>query len=152
MAQTSYAPTTHSSEPTTATSGITSSSNSAIKDKRHFKKSMIFEYEKIESGTGVHHHGHMHHNDDSQSSSSCASFGGSPLMSRPQPQQHKPTLASRLDELRPAKFDMSTNATALNAEIRLSGPSLSSSSTLPSFNQQLNSLNTSKPSKSDGNL
>lgn len=48
------------------------SGGSAIKDKRHFKKSMIVEYEKIES----------QHNDDSQSSSSCASFG-SPLLSKP---------------------------------------------------------------------
>lgn len=144
---------TNSAAPTYTTqlseSSQTGMTASAIKDKRHFKKSMIFEYEKIESGgtvSGLHHH--MHQNDDSQSSSSCASFGGSPLMSRPaqpQLQQPKMSLSSRLDEIRPSKLSMSV-------DVPLPPPSIpSSSSTLPSFNQQLNTLNTMK-SDPDGSF
>lgn len=147
---------TNSAAPTYTTQLSESSQtgvNSAIKDKRHFKKSMIFEYEKIESGgsvSGLHHH--LHQNDDSQSSSSCASFGGSPLMSRPtQPQlqqQPKMSLSSRLDEIRPSKLSMSIDIVVPPPPL----PSIpSSSSTLPSFNQQLNTLNTMK-SDPDGSF
>lgn len=149
---------TQMSESMSASGGAGSASamtSSAIKDKRHFKKSMIFEYEKIESSggggvAGMHHH--MHHNDDSQSSSSCASFGGSPLMSRPpqqQPQQPKLSLASRLDEIRPVKLDMSSTSMLTTSTVEVSPALLPSSSTLSSFNQQLNTLNTLK-ADSDG--
>ena len=106
------------------------SGGSALKDKRHFKKSMIVEYEKIES----------QHNDDSQSSSSCASFG-SPLLSKPLSQaisQAQSKLAATIPGFgtttsNSAQHDSLSNLCDASANL-LSAP-------LINFNQHFSNLN-----------